>query len=136
MVIAVVIIHVFVCLFLIAVILLQAGRGQGLSWGVFGGTPESILGTKTSSFLSRLTTVCAVLFLFTCIALNIVATKKSRSLLTSTRPVSQIDIAKIKKALEKAEENKKEKQTSQGSVVVSPTPEKTKPTTSTTQLPS
>ena len=111
MIILIVILHIIVCIFLIAVILLQAGRGQGLSWGVFGGSPQSILGTKTASFLSRVTTACAFIFLFTCISLNIIEVKKSRSLLTSMktkRPISEVDIAKIKEALEKAAQTKKE----------------------------
>ena len=103
MTILIVVLHVFVCLFLIVVILLQAGRGQGLSWGVFGGTPQSILGTKTASFLSRVTTICASLFLITCIALNIIETRKSRSLFMPSKTTSQIDLAKIKQALEEAQ---------------------------------
>lgn len=113
MVILVVILHVLVSLFLIAVILLQAGRGQGLSWGVFGGTPQSILGTKTASFLSRVTTGCAIIFLFTCIILNIIETHKSRSLMGPQKRISQVDIAKIKEALEKAEQKQKAEATAQ-----------------------
>lgn len=103
MTIAIVLVHVFVCLFLIVVILLQAGRGQGLSWGVYGGSPQSILGTKTASFLTRLTTACAIIFLFTCIGLNIIETRKSRSLLAPTKPLSQIDFQKVKEALKEAQ---------------------------------
>ena len=103
MVILIVVLHVFVCLFLIAVILLQAGREQGLSWGVFGGTPQSILGTKTASFLSRVTTICASFFLVTCIALNMIETKKARSLFAPSKTTSQIDLAKIKQAIEEAQ---------------------------------
>lgn len=98
----VVVLHILVCLFLIAVILLQAGRGQGLSWGVFGSTPQSILGTKTASFLSRLTTACAVIFLFTCIALNIIETRKSASLIAPAKILSRLDFSKIKEALDQA----------------------------------
>ena len=148
MIIVIVVLHVFVCLFLIAVILLQAGRGQGLSWGVFGGTPQSILGTKTASFLSRVTTGCAIIFLITCIALNIIETRKSRSLMgPNTRKISQVDIAKIKEALEKAEHNKKAEpaaQTPSAKVLVPvPTtppqttvPRATTPQTSTSAAPS
>lgn len=117
MVILIVVLHVIVSLFLIGVILLQAGRGQGLSWGVFGGSPQSILGTKTASFLSRVTTICAVLFLFTCIILNIIETRKSRSLIGAGQPVSQIDFSKIKKALEEAEKTKPVSGTSQTEAV-------------------
>ena len=101
MTVVIVILHIFVCVFLIAVILLQAGRGQGLSWGVFGGTPQSILGTKTASFLTRVTTGCAIIFLFTCLALNMIEIKKSKSLVTSPKDVAQVDFSKIKEALEK-----------------------------------
>ena len=102
MTIVIVILHVFVCFFLIAVILLQAGRGQGLSWGVFGSTPQSILGTKTASFLSRVTTGCAIMFLFTCISLNIIETRRSASLVAPRKPISKLDFAKIKEALDQA----------------------------------
>ncbi|OGX04754.1 MAG: preprotein translocase subunit SecG [Omnitrophica bacterium RIFCSPLOWO2_12_FULL_50_11] len=104
MMIVLVLLHIFVCLFLVVVILLQAGRGQGLSWGVFGGSPQSILGTKTTSFLTRLTTACAIIFLFTCIGLNIVETHKSRSLFAPKKPLTQVDFQKIKDALEKAKD--------------------------------
>lgn len=132
MTIVIVILHVIVCLFLIAVILLQAGRGQGLSWGVFGGTPQSILGTKAASFLGRVTTVCAILFLFTCIVLNIIETRKSASLIAPSKPVSQIDFAKIKEALEKAGKVQEGSETKPAAPVTSPAPSETtaSPTTS------
>src|SRR3990167_635859 len=101
MVIAIVVLHVCASLFLIAVILLQAGRGQGLSWGMMGGSPQSILGTKTASFLTRLTTICAFLFLFTCIGLNLIEIRRSKSLMNLSRGASQVDLTKIKEALDK-----------------------------------
>ena len=107
MILLIVAVHVFICIVLIAVILLQAGRGQGLSWGTFGGSPQSILGTKTASFMTRLTTICAILFLFTCIGLNMIENRKSKSLLATVRkPVAKLDFNKIKEALEKAEKEK------------------------------
>lgn len=102
MVILLVTVHVFVCFFLIAVILLQAGRGQGLSWGVFGGTPQSIFGTKTATFLTRVTTVCASIFLLSCIALNVIETQKSKSLILPPKPITKVDLDKIKQALDEA----------------------------------
>ena len=96
-------VHVIVCLVLILVILLQAGRGAGLSWGSFGGTPQSIFGTKSATFLAKATSVCAVVFLLTCIALNIMETRKSRSLFTQAKS-SQVDLEKIKQALEQVKQ--------------------------------
>ncbi len=99
-------IHILVCLVLILVILLQAGRGAGLSWGSFGGDPQSVFGTKSATFLKKATTVSAILFLLTCIGLNIIETHKSKSLFSTGN--TQVDIEKIKQALEqvKAEEAK------------------------------
>jgi preprotein translocase subunit SecG len=97
----VVCIHVIVCLVLIVVILLQAGRGQGLTGSSFGGNVQSLLGTKASSFLTKATSVCAILFLFTCIGLNVLEVQKSRSLFKSPKSQVPLDIEQIKKTLEK-----------------------------------
>lgn len=94
-------IHVIVCLVLIVVILLQAGRGQGLTGASFGGgNVQSLLGTKASSFLTKATSVCAVLFLFTCIGLNVLEIQKSRSLFKAPNAQASLDVEQIKKALE------------------------------------
>ncbi len=97
----VVCLHIIVCLVLILVILLQAGRGQGLTGASFGGNVQSVFGTKASSFLTKATSVCAVLFLFTCVGLNILEVRKSRSLFKSPSTQTPLDVEQIKKALEK-----------------------------------
>ncbi len=94
-------IHVVVCFVLILVILLQAGRGQGLTGASFGGNVQSLFGTKASSFLTKATSVCAIIFLFTCIGLNIIEVQKSRSLFKSPSSQAPLDIEQIKKALAK-----------------------------------
>ena len=87
MFITVVILHVAVSLILIAIILLQAGRG-GLSES-FGGAPtQSLFGTQTATFLTRTTTVCAVMFFCTCLTLAVLSSQRSRSLLEQA-PLSQ-----------------------------------------------
>ena len=93
--------HVIVCLVLIIVILLQAGRGQGLTGASFGGNVQSLFGTKASSFLTKATSVCAILFLFTCIGLNILEVQKSRSLYKAPSSQAALDVDQIKKALAK-----------------------------------
>lgn len=77
-----IIFHVLACLVLIGVILLQAGKGGGLSaeFGGGGGGFQSIFGTKTSAFLTRATAVCAVIFLTTSLTLALVSAKRGESL--------------------------------------------------------
>ncbi|MDD5226241.1 MAG: preprotein translocase subunit SecG [Candidatus Omnitrophica bacterium] len=103
----VVCIHVIVCLVLIIVILLQAGRGQGLTGSSFGGNVQSLFGTKASSFLTKATSICAVLFLFTCIGLNILEIQKSRSLFKTPDSQVPLDVEQIKKALAKVNKSDK-----------------------------
>jgi preprotein translocase subunit SecG len=104
----VVCIHVLVCLVLIIVILLQAGRGQGLTGSSFGGNVQSLFGTKASSFLTKATSICAILFLFTCIGLNILEVQKSRSLFKAPGTQAPLDVEQIKKALEKVKKVEKD----------------------------
>ena len=76
-------IHVVVSLVLIAVILLQAGRGGGLSESFGGDSTQTILGTKTSVFLKRATEISAVVFLLTCLTLAVLTSHRGRSLVSA-----------------------------------------------------
>ncbi len=78
-------IHVVVCLVLIAVVLLQAGRGGGVSDMVGGGQPQSIFGTQTNTFMVRATEVCAVIFIVTSLSLGIMSTHRGKSLMEGRR---------------------------------------------------
>lgn len=74
-------IHIIVSLFLIAVILLQAGRGGGLAEAFGSSEVERIFGTKSATMLTRLTTICAVIFIFTCLTLALLSARRGRSLI-------------------------------------------------------
>jgi len=113
----VVCLHVIVCLVLIIVILLQAGRGQGLTGASFGGNVQSLFGTKASSFLTKATSFCAILFLFTCIGLNILEVKKSRSLYKAPSSQAALDVEQIKKALAKVNQADKATATASAAAV-------------------
>ena len=76
---AILVIHVLVAILLIIVILIQRGRGGGLVESFSG--VESMFGTRTSQFLTRATTVFAIIFLFTSISLALLAARQSRSLI-------------------------------------------------------
>jgi preprotein translocase subunit SecG len=87
-------IHVLVSLVLIAVILLQAGRGGGLSESFGGSSTQTIFGTKTSVFLMRATAVSAVVYIITCLVLGVMTAHMGRSLVsknTITMPTGSHD---------------------------------------------
>lgn len=95
------ILHIIVCFILILVILLQAGRGQGLASSSFGsGNVQTLFGTRAADFLTKATTVAAICFLLTSIGLDFLEARKSRSLLEGQMAVPA-DYEKIKEALAK-----------------------------------
>ena len=118
------VLHVVICFVLIAVILLQAGRGQGLAGsGMANTSVQSLLGTRASDFLTKATTVSAILFLFTCIGLDIWETQRSRSVFETKRSAAvPLDAQQIQKVLEKIKA---------GETVMPPPPEEKKKETAT-----
>lgn len=76
-------IHVFACVLLIVIILIQRGRGGGLVESLSG--VESMFGTNTNAFLSRLTTILSIVFFFTCLSLAFLAAKQGKSLIGDTK---------------------------------------------------
>ncbi len=81
------IIHVLVCFFLIAVVLLQSGKGAEMG-AAFGGSSQTLFGSRgAASFLSKMTTVAAVIFMLTSLTLAVL-TSRGGSVVTKT-PASQ-----------------------------------------------
>jgi preprotein translocase subunit SecG len=70
---------VFMALFLIALVLIQRGRGGGLA-GAFGGAGgQSAFGTKAGDLFTRITVVAAAIWIVLCIAAtNLLGTRTSR----------------------------------------------------------
>lgn len=63
-------IHIFVCILLIPVILLQSGKGGGVSAAFGGGGSQTVFGARgASTFLTRMTTGAAVVFMCTSLGL-------------------------------------------------------------------
>src|SRR5262249_57794444 len=65
------IIHVIVCLFLVLVVLLQAGKGggMGIAFGGGGGSQTVFGSSGAGNFLTRMTSITAFVFLITSLGL-------------------------------------------------------------------
>lgn len=85
-----IVIHIIACLILIATILLQSGRGGGLSEMFGQASTQTIFGTRTSTFLTRITTASAIAFLLTCISLTILSSGKFRSLMAGVKQEEKV----------------------------------------------
>jgi preprotein translocase subunit SecG len=74
------IVHVFVCLFLVGVVLLQSGRAGGM--GVLSGAASQTVfgGRGAGGFLAKATAVCATLFMLTSASLAYTSTSGRDSL--------------------------------------------------------
>jgi preprotein translocase subunit SecG len=85
------ILHIFVCLFLIFVVLLQSGQAADLAGAFGGGGSQTAFGMRgAATLLQKLTTVSAVLFMLTSLSLGIVGRSESSVIddIESPPPVS------------------------------------------------
>jgi preprotein translocase subunit SecG len=79
-VVLVTIVHVIVCIFLIAVVLLQSGKSADIAAAFGGMGSQTAFGTRTAAtVLSKATTWAAVVFMLTSITLSIFATRRGTS---------------------------------------------------------
>lgn len=114
---AIIVIHIIVSIFLIAVILLQAGRGGGLADSFGGSQMQNLFGTKSASVLTKLTTVCATVFIITCISLAVISSHRSKSIMDKMgfpEPKTLPAAADVEKPMEKVDEVPVQTQTEPG----------------------
>jgi preprotein translocase subunit SecG len=72
-----VVLHVIVCVFLIAVVLLQRGKGAEIGAVFGGGASSTVFGSRgAGNLLTKLTTLCAALFMITSLGLAYVYTSE------------------------------------------------------------
>ncbi len=75
------IIHVFVCLFLMLVVLLQQGKGGGMGAAFGGGATQQVFGGRgAGNILTRATAICAGIFMLTSVSLAYVSSSGDRDL--------------------------------------------------------
>jgi len=72
----IIVVHILVCVALILIVLLQAGKGAEMG-AAFGGASQTIFGSAGAmGFLSKLTTVAAVIFMITSLLLTFATTRR------------------------------------------------------------
>jgi preprotein translocase subunit SecG len=80
-------IHLVVCLALVAVVLMQSGKGGGLAGGAFGGSAQTVFGGRgATDFMTRATMVLGGLFFVLSLVLALMSSN-----ITSTRTRSLIN---------------------------------------------
>ena len=85
-------IHVIVSAILIGMVLLQKGKGADIG-AAFGGASQTVFGPRgAQSFLAKLTTGAAIVFMFTSLGLALTTTKKS-SVMENVPPPAQTQTA-------------------------------------------
>lgn len=71
--------HVFAALFMILVVLLQSGKGANMG-AAFGGSSQTLFGsTGPASFLAKMTSAVAAIFMITSLTLSVVASGSKSS---------------------------------------------------------
>src|SRR5262252_7722805 len=77
--------YVLVCLLLLLVILLQQGKGGDMASAFGGGSSQTAFGARAgATLLTKMTTVCAVLFMVGALILAILAQRGPGSLVGGT----------------------------------------------------
>ncbi|OGX24873.1 MAG: preprotein translocase subunit SecG [Omnitrophica WOR_2 bacterium RIFCSPHIGHO2_01_FULL_48_9] len=94
-------IHAVAAILLVLVVLMQSGRGGGLTEGF--ASAESMFGAKTNLFMVRTTSVLAAIFIVTSLSLAFFSSRKDRSLMPQTMPIKGADGETLNKLLDSAE---------------------------------
>ena len=86
----IVLLWVFISLALILIILIQKGRGGGLSSAFGGGMANSLLGTKTTDWLTKVTIVMVLAFLILAVVMNMYYKPKLSAEMQQSAPVTNL----------------------------------------------
>ncbi len=84
------IVHVIMCVILIAIVLFQSGKGANMGAAFGGGSNTLFGGTGPASFLNKMTTIAAIVFMITSFTLAIVSSRgKISSKVLENAPTQQ-----------------------------------------------
>lgn len=76
------IVHVFVCMVLMGVVLLQQGKGGGMGAAFGGATTQVFGGRGAGNILTRVTAIAAAIFMLTSVSLAYLSSSGDRALKT------------------------------------------------------
>jgi len=83
-----IVVHVVVSAVLILVILLQAGKGGGLG-GAFGGSTQAVFGGRgAQTFLGKVTSAAAAVFMLTSLSLSYLSTRSGSVVKEAPAPLA------------------------------------------------
>jgi preprotein translocase subunit SecG len=83
-------VHIVVCFVLIMVVLLQSGKAADLAGAFGGGGSQTALGSRgAATVLSKATTICAVIFMLSSLALALVGSRRGGSVLENVKLPAQ-----------------------------------------------
>jgi preprotein translocase subunit SecG len=89
MIIALTTIHVLMCLAIIAIVLLQAGKGADIGSAFGGAGSQAVFGSMgTPTVLGKITAAVAIVFTLTSFSLALLGGERSRSVVREPAPAS------------------------------------------------
>lgn len=82
--------HIIVCVALILIVLLQTGKGADMGAAFGGGSSQTLFGsTGATTFLGKLTTGAAVIFMLTSLALAYMSGNRTASSVVESPPAAE-----------------------------------------------
>jgi len=88
-----ILIHVAVCVALVLIVLLQKGKGAGMG-AAFGGSSQAVFGSAgATSFLHKVTTAIAIVFMLTSLGLSIFFGRGGGSSIMEDAPRTEVPAA-------------------------------------------
>ena len=88
------VLHVFAALFMILIVLLQSGKGASMGAAFGGGSSNTVFGSRgPASFLAKMTTLAAAVFMITSLSLSVVASSSKGSSVVDqiSKPIAPIE---------------------------------------------
>lgn len=85
--------HIMACLALVTIVLLQHGKGADIGAAFGSGASNTVFGARgAGNFLTKLTTGCVVLFMFTSIALSYFSTPRGVTQIIGDQPIPEATV--------------------------------------------